>query len=94
MSASNDMEAVYVPSRLVNISSVNPAAGVTIGVSLPDANGNGNGITGPFSRTYADETGVELTAPAASGGNIFRYWLRNGILLKQPDFVTADGQQL
>jgi len=58
-------------SRTIGVSSDPSGASVT--VSPNDDNGDGDG-TAPFSRVYADDTDVTLTAPAKSGSRRFLEW--------------------
>jgi len=82
MDANHTMTAVYVTppptTRTLTVASSNPSSGVSITVSPPDNNGQGNGTT-PFSRTYNNGTVVSLTAPATAGGNNFSKWQRDGV---------------
>src|SRR5215213_10316450 len=79
LDANYTMTAVYVtPQRTLTVASINPASGVSITVSPTDVNGLGNGIT-QFTRTYNNNTIVNLTAPATAGGNNFQKWQRNGV---------------
>jgi hypothetical protein len=64
--------------RTLTVASVNPSSGVSITVSPIDNNGLGNGIT-QFTRTYNNNTTVNLTAPLTAGGNNFQKWQRNGV---------------
>ena len=73
--------------------SVNPGIGVSVVVSPNDRNGAGAGTTA-FTRVYDHGSVVNLTAPAAAGGNPFLKWQRDGV-----DFgatpgisVTMDGE--
>lgn len=79
-------QARYLARRTINISSSNPASGVSITVNTVDLNSQQNGVT-PFSRIYKDGTTVTLTAPAALGANPFKQWIWNGV--PQPLGQTA-----
>ena len=73
---------VYVanvaPPRVLTVNSSNPATGVNVTVSPTDTLGDGSGTT-PFTRSYANGTVVNLTAPASADGNTFLKWQRNGV---------------
>lgn len=75
-------QAVYVAPPTTtwkfNISSSNPASGVTIGHSPNDNGGLGSGVT-TFSRTNNDGVSVTITAPATASGNNFQKWSKNGV---------------
>ena len=64
-------------TRILTISSSNPAGGVSIAVSPNDNNGQGNGVT-QFTRVYNDGSVVTLTAASTVGGNNFQKWQRDG----------------
>ena len=55
------------------ISMASDPSGVVITVSPNDDGGDGAGPT-PFARTYANSTGVTLTAPGTSGNRVFSGW--------------------
>jgi exo-beta-1,3-glucanase (GH17 family) len=78
-------------TRTLTIASANPASGVSITVSPNDNNGQGSGMT-QFTRTYNNNTGVTLTAPATVTGNNFSKWQRNGadFAFTQSTTVTMD----
>ena len=83
MNANHTLNAVYVtPNTFVlTVASDNPSSGVNITVSPNDQTGSGDGAT-QFTRNYNQNSTVTLTAPAAaSNGNIFDRWLRNGQLV-------------
>lgn len=65
-------------NHVLTIASSNPNSGVSITVSPNDDSNLGNGTT-QFSRTYNNNTTVNLTAPATAGGNNFQKWQRNGV---------------
>ena len=62
----------------LEVDSASPDAGVTIGVSPRDQDGNGNGPT-QLLLAYADNTTVTLAAPSTAGGNLFQKWQINGV---------------
>jgi len=64
-------------TRILTISSSNPAGGVSIAVSPNDNNGQGNGVT-QFTRVYNNGSVVTLTAASTVGGNNFQKWQRDG----------------
>jgi len=66
------------PSRVLTVASSNPASGVGVAVSPNDNNNQGDGVT-QFTRTYAPNTVVTLSAPAFAGGNAFLKWQRDGL---------------
>lgn len=59
----------------LTVASSNPADGVAITVSPLDRNGTGSGTT-QFTRSYAKNAVVTLTAPATSSGGNFSKWLK------------------
>ena len=71
-------QARFDARRNLSVTSLNPASGVAITVSLADLNNLQNGTTA-FSRQYRNGTSVTLTAPAAIGANPLRYWRVNGV---------------
>jgi hypothetical protein len=94
MDANHTMTAVYttpVVTRTLTVASSNPASGVSITVSPSDNNGQNNGTT-QFTRTYNNNTNVNLTAPATASGNNFQKWQRNGSdwSFNQTTSVTMD----
>src|SRR6185369_6783576 len=92
LDANYTMTAVYVtPPRTLTVASTNPSSGVSITVSPNDNGGLGNGTT-QFTRTYNNNTTVNLTAPATTGGNNFQKWQRNGVdyATTQATTVTVD----
>jgi hypothetical protein len=80
MDGNHTITAVYVtpPTRTLTVGSTNPGTGVSISINPNDNNNQGSGTT-QFSRTYANNTVVNLTAPATAGGNNFQKWLRDGM---------------
>ena len=84
MDGNHTMTAVYVTptTRTLTIASANPGSGVSITAS-PNDNSNQGGGTSQFTRTYNNNTAVNLTAPATAGGNNFQKWQRDGA-----DFAT------
>ena len=80
--ASQMMTAVY-SAKTLTVASSNPALGVSITVTQTDNTGQSNGTT-QFTRTYNNNTVVNLTAPATAGGNNFLKWQRNN-----GDFATT-----
>jgi formylglycine-generating enzyme required for sulfatase activity len=72
-----------IPVHTITIRSSNPDSDVTITVSNPDINGNGDGTTS-FARDYLDGTGAIFTAPeTADNGNVFKYWTVNGVIYSE-----------
>ncbi|MGB7924253.1 MAG: proprotein convertase P-domain-containing protein [Pyrinomonadaceae bacterium] len=65
-------------ARTLTVASSNPASGVSVTVSPVDNGSQGSGTT-QFTRTYNNNTVVNLTAPAAAAGNNFQKWQRNGV---------------
>lgn len=88
------MTAVYNPPPVLTVTSTNPNAGVAITVTPNDNNGSGDGTT-PFTRTYNQNTGVNLTAPQTVGTNTFWKWQVNGVDYVQSQFasVTLDANK-
>ena len=86
----DEIQTTGAPNSAHNLTveSVNPSNGVTITMSLADTNGLQNGVT-TFARAYYDDTIVQLTAPAAAGGNNFQNWQRNGV-----DYSTSPAVSL
>jgi lysyl endopeptidase len=80
-----------VPTRILTVTSSNPASGVTITVSPADNNGHGNSTT-QFTRIYNHNTVVTLTAIPVVAGNLFQKWQRNGVdwATTQTTTVTMD----
>ncbi|HKV35893.1 MAG TPA: hypothetical protein VJP89_16265, partial [Pyrinomonadaceae bacterium] len=78
-------------TRTLTVASANPSSNVSIMVSPNDNSGLGNGTT-QFSRTYNNNTTVNLTAPATAGGNNFQKWQLNGadLSFSQATTVTLD----
>ncbi len=70
-------------TQVLSVASSNPDSGVAITVSPADQDGAGTGATS-FTRTYARNTQVTLTAPSTAGDNTFSKWTRDG-----SDFVTT-----
>ena len=94
MDGSHTMTAVYVtpPTRTLTVASANPGSGVSINVS-PSDNGNQTDGATQFTRTYNNNTVVNLTAPATAGGNNFQKWQRDGVdaATTAATSVTMDG---
>lgn len=78
MNGNVSMVAVYVTPPVLTVNSSNPNSGVNIAVSPGDVNGSGNGST-PFTRTYDENTGVNLTAPLTVGSATFWKWQIDGV---------------
>jgi hypothetical protein len=72
------MLAIYSSPPVLTVTSVNPGSGVNISVLPNDNNGAGNGTT-PFTRTYNQFTGVNLTAPTTVGNSTFWKWQLDGV---------------
>jgi len=73
-------------ARTLTVNS-SPASGFAVTVSPADLGGSGDGTTN-FTRTYANNTAVTLTAAASSGANSFLKWQKNGVDLTNS--VTAN----
>ena len=73
------LKAFYVvpPTATLTVNSSNPNSGVNITVSPTDRGGLSNGTTS-FTRTYIQNTYVNLSAPQTVNGNAFDRWLVNG----------------
>ncbi len=61
------------PPKILTVTSVNPAAGLSVTVAPPDLTGSGAGST-TFTRSYLPGISVTLTAPAIAGANTFNVW--------------------
>ena len=86
------MTAVYgtetpLDQRTLTVFSVDPADGVTISVSTPDANGDTDGPTG-FTRVYDFGETTTLTAPATVGANTFVQWLSGSTPISASPSIT------
>jgi subtilisin family serine protease len=68
-----DYMDVTASTHILTVASSNPSSGVSINVSPNDSNGQGNGAT-QFTRIYANNPAVTLTAPSAVAGNNFSAW--------------------
>jgi len=79
--------AVYSTPPVLTITSSNPGSGVNITVTPNDINGSGNGAT-PFTRTYNQFVGVNLTAPATVGTSTFWKWQVDGVDYVQSQLAT------
>lgn len=82
------MTAVYSSAPVLTVTSSNPDSGVNITVTPNDNDGAGNGTT-PFTRTYAEFTGVNLNAPATVGSSTFWKWQVDGVDYVQSQFATV-----
>jgi subtilisin family serine protease len=82
------MTAVYSSAPVLTIASSNPDSGVNITVTPNDKDGAGSGTT-PFTRTYAEFTGVNLNAPATVGSSAFWKWQVDGVDYVQSQFATV-----
>src|SRR5215217_2041158 len=82
------MTAVYATSPVLTVTSTNPNSGVNITVTPNDKDGSGNGAT-PFTRTYNEFTGVNLTAPATIGTSTFWKWQVDGVDYVQSQLATV-----
>ncbi|HYV10221.1 MAG TPA: S8 family serine peptidase [Pyrinomonadaceae bacterium] len=82
------MTAVYSSAPVLTVNSSNPDSGVNITVTPNDNNGAGSGTT-PFTRTYAEFTGVNLNAPAIVGSSTFWKWQVDGVDYVQSQFATV-----
>ncbi len=81
--SNHTMTAVYASKPVLTVTSTNPSSGVNITVTPNDVNGAGNGTT-PFTRTYDQFAGVNLTAPITVGNSTFWKWQVDGA-----DFVPS-----
>ena len=68
-----DDVTIETPSKILTITSTNPAGATAITVSPSDLNGTANGST-PLARSYNQGATVTLIAPAISGGNYYYGW--------------------
>jgi hypothetical protein len=66
-----------VVTRTLTVASSNPNSGVSITLNPSDNSGLSSGTT-QFTRTYNNNTVVNLTAPTSAGGNNFQKWQRDG----------------
>jgi subtilisin family serine protease len=82
------MTAVYSTAPVLTVNSSNPDSGVNITVAPNDVNGSGSGAT-PFTRTYSEFTGVNLTAPATVGSSTFWKWQVDGVDYVQSQLATV-----
>jgi hypothetical protein len=74
MNAITAVTATYVPpTYTLTVNSTQPPAGVSVGVSPSDNDGQGSGTTG-LTRYFYSGTTVTVTAPATWGGNVFSSW--------------------
>ncbi len=67
-----------VGDHILTVTASNPNTGVDIAVSPADKSGMSQG-TVTFTRTYAANTMVTLTAPATAARNSFEKWQRDGV---------------
>ncbi len=81
--SNHTMTAIYFSKPVLTVTSTNPSSGVNITVTPNDVNGEGNGTT-PFTRTYDQFAGVNLTAPVTVGNSTFWKWQVDGV-----DFVPS-----
>ena len=91
MNSDHTMTAVYVspPTFALTVASSNPSSGVNITVTPNDRNGSGDGTT-QFTRTYNQNSNVNLTAPATVGASSFWKWQVDGVDYIQAQFATFD----
>jgi subtilisin family serine protease len=82
------MTAVYSTSPALTVASSNPDNGVNITVTPNANNGAGNGTT-PFTRTYSENTSVNLTAPLTAGNSTFWKWKVDGVDYVQSQLATV-----
>lgn len=88
MNGNHTMTAVYATAPVLTVTSSNPVAGVNITVTPNDKNGSADGVT-PFTRTYNEFTGVNLTAPATAGTSTFWKWQVDGVDYVQSQLATV-----
>ena len=81
------MTAVYTTPPVLTVTSSNPGSGVNITVTPNDNNGSGSGTT-PFTRTYDQFAGVNLTAPLTAGTSTFWKWQVDGVDYVQSQLAT------
>ena len=72
---------------LLAVSSENPSSGVNIQVTPSDITGQSSGNTA-FNRTYSYGEQVTLTAPSAVGNNVFKHWLKDGVIYSTDTTVS------
>ena len=82
------MTAVYTTPPVLTVTSSNPGTGVNITVTPNDNNGSGSGTT-PFTRTYDQFAGVNLTAPLTAGASTFWKWQVDGVDYVQSQLATV-----
>ncbi len=75
------------PLFVLDVFSRNPDSRVPISISRLDFSGQSDGITS-FRRQYEYGSSVTLTAPASINGNVFQYWLRNGVPFETSTTIT------
>ncbi len=74
------------PTRTLTVSSSTPGALIT--VAPDDIDGYGTG-TADFTRNYAKDTEVSLTAPAGIGASVFSKWLKDGADFASTPAITV-----
>lgn len=81
--------AGVIPSqKTLTINSQNPISGVPISVSIPDLNGDQNGVTS-FVRYYDSGDAPSFTAPMTQGLNAFQKWQQDGIDFSFSNVISA-----
>ena len=85
--SNHTMTAVYATKPVLTVTSKTPNSGVTITVTPNDSNGAGDGTT-PFTRTYSQFGGVNLTAPLNVGTSTFWKWQIDGVDYVQTQLAT------
>jgi uncharacterized repeat protein (TIGR01451 family) len=77
------------PFHTLTVNSVNPGSGVFVSINQFDTNGLAGGST-PFRGAYADNSALNVSAPASSGpGTIFQHWLRDGVVWSSNAVVSV-----
>jgi Tol biopolymer transport system component/subtilisin family serine protease len=76
--SNHTMTAFYSTRPVLTVTSSNPGSGVNITVTPNDNNGSGSGTT-PFTRTYNQFAGANLTAPLTAGTSTFWKWQIDGV---------------
>jgi hypothetical protein len=75
------------PKQTLSVLSTNPDSGVSITVTPTDTNGLSNGTT-TFTRTFYQNTTVVLNAAGIAGGNEFKEWRKDGVVVGTSNVVV------
>lgn len=81
-------EVVPTVPRLLTILSSTPGSGVNVMVVPADQNSESAGVT-PFTRTYLDESSVQINAPGALDGFTFDHWTSAGVPVSSNRSLTV-----